>query len=125
MRISKFFLIIVMATAVTLGYVHQQIELLKVSYRIEVNEKNMAKLLDRNSFLLYNLIALKSPHNLEQILLAKNMNFELPTLHQLVRISQPQFERKLSEWERTKIALASIFALNANAEAKMINKNKK
>lgn len=122
MRISKFFLIIVIATAVALGYVHQQIELFRVSYRIEVNEENMVRLLDGNSFLLYNLIALKSPHNLEQILLAKNVNFELPAPYQLVRINQPQFDRELSRWEKTRITLASIFALSPSAEAKMIKK---
>ncbi len=121
MKTSKFFLVMAIATAITLGYVHQQIELLKVSYRIEISEENLTKLLDRNGFLLYNLTASKSPHNLERMLLVKDVTFGLPTSRQLVRINQPQFERRLSGWEKTKIAFANIFALNSNAEAGIVN----
>ncbi len=124
MKISKFFLLIAVTTAITLGYVHQQIELLKISYKMEVSEEDLTKLLDRNSFLVYNLIAIKAPHNLERILLAKNVAFELPATDQLMLINQPQFRSKTSGWERTKIAFANIFTFNSNAEARTINKNK-
>lgn len=124
MKIYKFLIILTIVTAIMLGYVHQKIELLKVSYSIEERREDLVKLLDQNNFLLYNLIALKSPYNLEQLLSAKNATFELPTPHQFVRINQPQFERELSGWEKVRVAFANIFALNSNAEAGMVNKNK-
>lgn len=117
MKISKFLIVLAIATAITLGYVHQQIELLKVSYQIKISEENLTKLLDQNEWLLCNLIAFKSPHNLERMLLAKDVTFRLPASPQLVWISQPQFERRLSGWEKIKIAFANIFALNSNIEA--------
>jgi glycine cleavage system regulatory protein len=124
MKISKFLIVLAIATTITLGYVHQQIEIVKVDYQMKIIEENLTNLLDHNHFLLYNLTAIKAPHNLEHLLLAKDVTFELPAPYQLVRINQPQFKGELSRWERMKIAFASIFALSSNAEAKMVNKNK-
>lgn len=124
MKVSKFLIVLALATTITLLYVHQQIEILKANYQKEIIEESLTKLLDRNHFLLYNLIAIKAPHNLERILLAKDATFELPASHQLLEINQPQFKAELSRWERTKIAFAHIFALNSDAEAKIVNRNK-
>lgn len=124
MKVYKFLIILVITTFLTLGYVHQKIELLKVGYSMEKSGEDLIRLLDRNSFLLYNVIALKSPHNLERLLLAKNMTFQLPTADQFVQVNQPQFERKLNGWEKTKVAVANIFALNSDAEARTVNRNK-
>lgn len=124
MKAYKFLIILTITTFLTLGYVHQKIELLKIGYSMEESGEDLLRLLDRNSFLLYNVIALKSPHNLERLLLARNMTLQLPAVSQFVQINQPQFEHKLSGWEKTKVAVASIFTLNSNAEARMANKNK-
>lgn len=124
MKACKFLIVLAITTFLTLGYVHQKIELLKVGYSIEESGEDLVKLLDRNSFLLYNVIALKSPQNLERLLLAKNMTFQLPAVDQFIQINQPQFEHKLNGWERTKVVVANIFTLNSNAEARTVNKNK-
>jgi len=121
-KISKFLIVLAIATAIALGYVHQQTELLKVSYEMRISEENLTELLDQKGFLLYNLIAIKAPHNLERMLLEKDVTFELPTSRQLVQINQPQFEHRLSRWEKIKIAFANIFALSSDVEAGIVSK---
>ena len=55
-------------TLVALVYVHQQIELIKLSYAIECKEKKLKEILDHNEGLGYNIENLEDPARLEQIL---------------------------------------------------------
>lgn len=66
-------------TAVALGYVHQQVELLRINYNINRNRDNLSVLLDRNSTLMYNVVSFQSPFYLEQRLQAKNDSWEVPS----------------------------------------------
>lgn len=69
---------ITFATVVALIYVHQQVELVKLSYAIGCKEKKLKEMLDRNDGLGYNIENLEDPSRLEQILLAKNMEMAFP-----------------------------------------------
>ncbi|MBL7084858.1 MAG: hypothetical protein ISS43_01975 [Candidatus Omnitrophica bacterium] len=79
MRVSRFLLIALLMTAVALGYVHQQVELLRINYNINRNRDNLSVLLDRNSTLMYNVVSFQSPFYLEQRLQAKNDSWEVPS----------------------------------------------
>ena len=72
-------LIALLMTAVALGYVHQQVELLRINYNINRNRDNLSVLLDRNSTLMYNVVSFQSPFYLEQRLQAKNDSWEVPS----------------------------------------------
>ncbi|MCQ9207865.1 MAG: hypothetical protein NG712_00555 [Omnitrophica bacterium] len=79
MRISRFLILATLVTVVALGYVHQQIELLRINYTINRNKDNLSVLLDQNSILMYNLVSFQSPFYLEKMLAAKKVTFEIPS----------------------------------------------
>ena len=79
MKLSKFLLIVALITAVALGYVHQQVELLRINYTINRNRDNLSVLLDQNSTLMYNVVSFQSPAYLEQTLEAKADKWEIPS----------------------------------------------
>ena len=65
-------------TTVALGYVHQQIELLRINYSINRNKDNLTVLLDQNSTLMYNVSHLQSYFNFEQALIREEGGWEIP-----------------------------------------------
>lgn len=69
---------IMIITLVALIYVHQQVELVKLSYTIECRDKNLKEALDRNEALVYNINNLESPSRLEQVLLSKKIDVMFP-----------------------------------------------
>ena len=79
MNVSRFLIIATLVTAVALGYVHQQIELLKISYTMNYNKDNLLVLLDQNTTLMYNVNNLQSPLYLERALSAKKVSVEIPS----------------------------------------------
>ena len=79
MNLSKFLLAAALITSLALGYVHQQVELLRINYSLNHNRDNLSLLLDRKSTLMYNVRRLQSPFYLEQGLSAKNVNLEIPS----------------------------------------------
>ncbi len=76
---SRFLLISVLITAVALGYVHQQVGLLKINYAINRNRDNLSVLLDQNSTLMYNVVSCQSPSLLVQALETQVDNWEIPS----------------------------------------------
>ncbi len=79
MNVSRFLIIATLVTAVALGYVHQQIELLKINYTMNYNKDNLLVLLDQNTTLMYNRDNLQSPLYLERALSAKKVSVEIPS----------------------------------------------
>ena len=68
MRPFKSLIMISFLTLVALIYVHQQVELLKLSYAIDYKEKKLKDILDRKEVLGYNISNLEDPSRLEGIL---------------------------------------------------------
>ena len=66
-------------TVLALGYVYQQVELLRINYSINCNKDNLAVLLDQHSALRYNVNHLQSPLYLEQRLSAREVSVEVPS----------------------------------------------
>jgi len=87
MKIYRFSIFLIFATLLGLLYVHQQVQLLKVSYNIASNEKECATLLDRRGNLVYNISQLKSPVNLGKRFLAANKDYGIPQQWQVVQVA--------------------------------------
>lgn len=90
MSLSRFLLIAALITAMALGYVHQQVELLRINYSINRNKDNLSVLLDQNSTLVYNVVSLQSPFYLEQALAAKKVSIEMPSRWHTVAFAEAE-----------------------------------
>ena len=87
MRAFKVTMMIVGATLAALLYVHQQVELVKLSYAIELKEKILKDVLDHNEGLGYNIDNLEAPNRLEEVLLAKRIEVDFPKRGHVVRLA--------------------------------------
>jgi hypothetical protein len=91
MRALKVTIMIVSATLVALLYVHQQVELVKLSYSIELKEKTLKDVLDHNEGLGYNIDNLEAPNRLEEALLAKKIEVAFPKRGHVVRLASLKY----------------------------------
>ncbi|MCK4994220.1 MAG: hypothetical protein KAS13_04140 [Candidatus Omnitrophica bacterium] len=64
MRLKNILVLAIISTCVCLGYVKQQIEVVKLSYSLRDKEKRLSDLIDHNRVLLYNNTSLKAPQYL-------------------------------------------------------------
>ena len=87
MRMSKSIAGIAVITLAALIYVHQQVELLKLSYSIETKEKELKLMLDHKDRLDYNINNLEAPSRLEDVLMAKNIDVGFPSKHHVVKVA--------------------------------------
>jgi hypothetical protein len=78
MRFFKSILFVMFMTLAALIYVHQQVELVKLSYSIECKEKSLKDVLDHRESLGYNIDNLESPGRLEQVLLSRKIDVGFP-----------------------------------------------
>ena len=78
-------------------YVHQQVELVKLSYSIQNKEKALKDLSDYRERLKYNIDNLETPSRLEQMLIAKNIDYAFPKKGQVVNIVVPANAAKHTE----------------------------
>jgi len=88
MKLIKFLIGISVLTLAALLYVHQQIELVKVSYTINAKEKAVKELVDRKESLLYNIANLEAPSRLEKVLSAKKIDIVFPKRGQIVKVAK-------------------------------------
>ena len=93
MKIYKFSVGLIFITLLALLYVHQQVQLIEVSYKIESNEKGVTTLLDQNKSLVYNITKLKSPVYLEKKFLASKKEFVIPQQWQVIEVAAPRLEK--------------------------------
>lgn len=64
MKLYRFICIGLLATFLALGYVYQQIEIVKAGYQYQDNRSHYQALLEENSKLRYDLSKIESPRNL-------------------------------------------------------------
>jgi len=95
MRLFKLLISIVAVTAIALLYVHQQVELVKLSYAIESKEKVVKDMLDLKESLGYNINNLEAPARLEGILLSKNIDIVFPKRANVVKIAKATSDMKI------------------------------
>lgn len=115
----------VFITATALAYVHQQTELVKLSYSIECREKKLRQMLDRKESLSYNIDNLEDPSRLERILLARNISVSFPKKGHVFSMAQTKDLRDGQAHHtaaiENKISFSGIFeflGLRAEAQAK-------
>ena len=88
MRIFKYIIFLGIVTLTALVYVHQQVELVKLSYEIDCKEKKLKEMLDRRGILRYNISNLESPSRLEKVLLARKVSVVYPKKGQVIRLAR-------------------------------------
>lgn len=88
MRLFKLIISIAAVTGFALLYVHQQVELVKLSYAIESKEKTVKDMLDLKEGLGYTINNLEAPSRLEGILLSKNIDIAFPKQGHVVKIAK-------------------------------------
>ena len=86
MKVFKTVGMICVITLSALLYVHQQIELVKLSYVINLKEKKVKEMLDHKGRLSYNIENLESPERLEKILLARKIDIAFPKRSHVVAV---------------------------------------
>ena len=77
MKSFRIIFLIALITFISLGYVHSEIEIIKLGYTVKSNHVKLTKLIDQNRILMYNVSSLKSPSYLEKALIAYNKSVEL------------------------------------------------
>jgi len=126
MRTSRCIFYTVVGTILSLLYVFQQTEIVKLGYRIRSAEKVLESCLDRKIALEYSLSSLESPVNIDKNLFLKGDGFEMSKGYRLVKletkkpITRPRLAKatgKKSIFKR--LALSTWFAARS-AEAKTI-----
>ena len=123
MKLSKFIILLTLITITSLFYVHQEIELVKYSYKAQSNQAKLDDLLDQRKNLEYNVIALKVPRNLEYQLKANNIELVMPERWQVVNVAG-LVKGKTEEKERSLpylYAFLKFFASGREAQATPAN----
>lgn len=64
MKLKNIAVWAIISTCVCLGYVKQQVEVVKLSYSLRNKEKRLCEMIDHNRVLLYNNTSLKAPEYL-------------------------------------------------------------
>jgi len=87
MKLFKTLTFISIVTLIALVYVHQQVELVKMSYSICKKEKVIKDMLDRKDCLGYNVYNLEAPSRLEKVLLARNVDVAFPKKSNVIKVA--------------------------------------
>lgn len=130
MRTSRCILYTAIGTVLSLLYVFQQTEIVKLGYKITLTENVLEAAQDRRTSLEYTLSSLESPLSLDKNLFLNKDEFEIARSYKLVKVGIPKKEGvlpadktrvaregRLSLWKR--LASASFFA-GPQAEAKTL-----
>jgi hypothetical protein len=88
MKLFKTLTYMSLVTLIALIYVHQQVELVKLSYSINNKEKMLKVMLDRKDRLGYNVYNLEAPSRLESVLLSKNVDIAFPKRSNVVKVAK-------------------------------------
>ena len=88
MRLFRHITLLGIVTIAAIIYVHQQVELVKLSYTIDCKEKKLKEMLDRKGVLRYNISNLESPSRLEKVLLARKVSVSYPKKGQVIRLAR-------------------------------------
>lgn len=84
-------------TALALLYVHQQVELVKLSYTMDIKERNLEHMLDRKDGLRYNIKSLEGPSRLEKVLLSRKIDIAFPKRGQIVAVGGAPINPRIME----------------------------
>ena len=123
MRLIKFLQIAMMATVLSLIYIHMQMQIFTLAYQGKYKEKNMKKIIEDNGYLTYSILTLKSSSHLGGKMLAENSSMQFADPQSIVEVTMPQAKTKsklVSKKQKIEKsnALLSFISLKSQAEAK-------
>ncbi len=121
MRLFKYLLFIGIFTTLSLFYVWQKVELVRISYETKRNECEARRLLDRNESLRYNVASLSSPSRLARELGARNLVVVSSKNFEIVRLIQTeQAQNQIYGRSEARGPIFSLLTLRAQAEASQV-----
>lgn len=112
MKLSRVIITVFISTALSLFYVYQKTQLVRLSLDVHSTQDSLNYLIDQNRHIGYNNLALKSLDNIEYKLVAKNITLSRPQSWQVVSLRK-------QEAPPVRIAGIDFFSLlwpNAEAE---------
>lgn len=123
MRLAKFFQVISMITALSLVYIHMQMQTFDLAYQGKSKEKEIAGLLEDNGRVAYHILQLKSSNHLGGKLLATGSQLRFRDNGNVIQLVTSEF---IPEEEKTFISAASkkmnpvirFFSLKSEAQAR-------
>jgi hypothetical protein len=123
MKLSKILSIISFVTCLSLLYVYQQTEIIRLAYIGQKQRVLFDDLLDKNRILRYNI---KRDASLVHIAsrVSDGTDFQMPETYQLVRLAPSEEGLKAKGNLRAQgreTALSRIFGIKRQAEAKTVN----
>lgn len=86
MRFSKFFQTMLLITALAIIYIYMQNKIYELAYRGKVKEKQIIKLSEINGVLAYEILRMKSAHNLGDKLLSANSSLKFRDPQNIVQL---------------------------------------
>ena len=121
MKLSKFLMSISSITLISLLYVHQQTEIMRLAYIGEKKTMVFQELLDKNSILRYNMGRSVSLVQLGSRI-SGSANYEMPSTYRLVKLAPSRSVSRAGAGAASKESLFSrFFSVKTQAEAKTIN----
>lgn len=96
-KVFKPIVSIMAITLIALAYVHQQIEIVKLSYVLDNKERNLERILDHKETLRYNIKELENPSRLERVLLSRKIYTAFPGRGQVVNIISAPSNARITE----------------------------
>lgn len=126
MKLTRMLSCVSIVTMLALVYVHQQVELVKLSYSIEHKEKRVRDMLDRREGLEYNIDNLSATSRLERVLISRKIDVALPKRGNVVKMARSLSSVRRNQTLRTsaierRAGILEIFDLlvpKAEAQAK-------
>lgn len=111
MKLSKCLTVVVSVTIAALFYVSVHAKQFEISYQIRQREQTVTRLLDQNKVLRYNTLSLKSPANLQNALLAKDIKLQMPDRRKVVEMAASPKLVEAAALQRGKDLVLNFFAL--------------
>ena len=102
MKLKYFSFSLFIGTILSLAYTSQQVEIIKLAYQGGRANKAYKELLDRQHYLRYNLLNLKSSAYLGNKLLDENTSFEIPKESQILSLAVPRENMHTGQYEAHK-----------------------
>jgi hypothetical protein len=92
MRLKNIAIWAIITTCICLGYVKQQVEVIKLGYSLRDKEKSLCEMIDHNRILLYNNTSLKAPKYLTGMIEQNELQLTFPDTDAIakVRIKRPE-----------------------------------
>jgi hypothetical protein len=120
----NFARVMVLATILSVSYVHMQMQIIQLAYVGKTKEKRIKKLIESNTNLMHDILVLKSANNLGTELLSENSKMRFVDPINVVKLRAPQAllaERKTRlENRSTRFeGLLSMLSFGSNAEARV------